>query len=69
MQTVVLALAHGYVLKELDSELAADHEDQVRRLVRKTLGQAGYDVQDAHDGKEGPAWYWGKPADLIIVDA
>ena len=37
----------------MPSVLVVDDEDQVRQLIRETLEQAGYDVQEARDGKEG----------------
>ena len=52
----------------MSSVLVVDDEDQVRQLIRETLEQAGSDVQDAQDGKEGLVWYRVKPADLVIMD-
>lgn len=52
----------------MPSVLVVDDEDQVRQLIRETLEQAGYDVQDARDGKEGLERYRTKPTDLVIMD-
>jgi len=52
----------------MPSVLVVDDEDQVRQLIRETLEQAGYDVQDARDGKEGLEQYRTKPTDLVIMD-
>ena len=52
----------------MSSVLVVDDEDQVRQLIRETLEQAGYDVQEARDGKEGLERYRTHPADLVIMD-
>lgn len=52
----------------MPSVLVVDDDDQVRQLIRETLEQAGYGVQDARDGKEGLEWYRVKPTDLVIMD-
>ena len=52
----------------MPSVLVVDDEDQVRQLIRETLEQAGYDVQEARDGKEGLERYRANPADLVIMD-
>lgn len=52
----------------MPSVLVVDDEDQVRQVIRETLEQAGYDVQEARDGKEGLERYRAKPADLVIMD-
>lgn len=52
----------------MPSVLVVDDEDQIRQLIRETLEQAGYDVQEARDGKEGLERYRAKPADLVIMD-
>ena len=41
----------------MPSVLVVDDEDQVRQLIRESLEQAGYTVQEARDGKEGLAQY------------
>ena len=52
----------------MPSVLVVDDEDQIRQLIRETLEQAGYDVQEASDGKKGLERYRAKPADLVIMD-
>lgn len=52
----------------MPSVLVVDDEDQVRQLIRETLELAGYDVEEACDGKEGLERYRTKPADLVIMD-
>lgn len=50
------------------SILVVDDEDQVRRLFRETLEQAGYQVMEACDGQEAVQQCRLAPADLIIMD-
>jgi len=52
----------------MPSVLVVDDQDQVRQLIRETLEQAGYEVQEARNGKEGLEWYRTKAADLVIMD-
>lgn len=52
----------------MPSVLVVDDEDQIRQLIRETLEQAGYEVLEARDGKEGLERYRSKPADLVIMD-
>ena len=52
----------------MPSVLVVDDEDQIRQLIRETLEQAGYEVQEARDGKEGLDRYRAKAADLVIMD-
>jgi CheY-like chemotaxis protein len=52
----------------MPSVLVIDDEEQVRLLIRETLEEAGYEVQEARDGKEGLDRYRTKPADLVIMD-
>lgn len=52
----------------MPSVLIVDDEDQIRQLIRETLEQAGYEVQEARDGKEGLARYRAKATDLVIMD-
>ncbi|MGQ0667933.1 MAG: response regulator [Nitrospiraceae bacterium] len=52
----------------MPSVLVIDDEEQVRQLIRETLEQAGYDVEEACDGKEGLKRYRTRPADLVIMD-
>jgi len=52
----------------VSSILVVDDEDQIRRLIRETLEQAGYHVMEARDGKEALQQYRLAPADLVIMD-
>jgi len=52
----------------MPSVLVIDDEDQVRQLIRETLELAGYEVEDARDGKEGLERYRAKSVDLVIMD-
>ena len=48
--------------------LVIDDEDEIRMVLRQFLEEAGYEVDEAHDGIEGTRLCREKPADLIIVD-
>ena len=50
------------------SVLVVDDEDSLRLLMREALGQAGYQVSEARNGKEGLLYYRQSPADLVIMD-
>lgn len=52
----------------MPSILVVDDEDQIRRLIRETLEQAGYQVTEARDGKEALTQCRQAQADLIIMD-
>ncbi|MGA6827596.1 response regulator [Nitrospira sp. NS4] len=52
----------------MPSVLVVDDEDQIRQLIRDTLEQAGYEVQEARNGKQGLECYRAKPADLVVMD-
>jgi CheY-like chemotaxis protein len=52
----------------MPSVLVVDDEDQVRQLIRESLEQAGYAVQEARDGKEGLDQYRKQAADVVIMD-
>ncbi|MBK9306804.1 MAG: response regulator [Nitrospira sp.] len=52
----------------MPSVLVVDDQDQVRQLIRETLEQTGYEVEEARDGKEGVERYRTKPVDLVIMD-
>ena len=52
----------------MPSVLIVDDEDAIRQLIRETLELAGYQVNEARDGKEGLARYRQSPADLVIMD-
>lgn len=49
----------------MPSILVVDDEDQIRRLIRETLEQAGYHVTEARDGKEVLQQYRLATADLV----
>lgn len=52
----------------MPSVLVVDDEDQIRQLIRETLELAGYEVEEACNGKEGLERYRSKSADLVIMD-
>lgn len=52
----------------MPSVLVVDDEDQIRQLIRETLERAGYEVQEARDGRQGLERYRAKPTDLVIMD-
>lgn len=52
----------------MPSVLVVDDQDQVRQLIRETLEHAGYEVDEARDGKEGLERYRAKAVDLVIMD-
>ena len=52
----------------MPSVLVVDDQDQIRQLIRETLEQAGYEVEEARDGKEGLERYRMKVVDLVIMD-
>lgn len=52
----------------MPSVLVVDDEDQIRQLIRETLEQAGYEVEEASNGKQGLERYRSKPSDLVIMD-
>jgi two-component system chemotaxis response regulator CheY len=52
----------------MPSVLVVDDQDQVRQLIRETLEQAGYEVEEARNGKEGLERYRAKSPDLVIMD-
>ena len=52
----------------MPSVLVVDDQDQVRQLVRETLEEAGYEVDEARDGKAGIERYRAKSPDLVIMD-
>ncbi|MGZ8404492.1 MAG: response regulator [Nitrospira sp.] len=52
----------------MPSVLVVDDQDQVRQLIRETLEQAGYEVEEASNGKEGVERYRAKSPDLVIMD-
>ncbi|MDM8552269.1 response regulator [Desulfobacterales bacterium HSG2] len=48
--------------------LVIDDEEQVRSMLRMTLEDAGYEVEDAPDGDMGVRLFREKPTDVIITD-
>jgi two-component system, chemotaxis family, chemotaxis protein CheY len=52
----------------MPSVLVVDDEDQIRQLIRETLEQAGYEVQEARDGKDALERYRANNTDLVIMD-
>lgn len=48
--------------------LIVDDVAAIRRLLRRTLTSAGYDVQEASDGQVALEIYSGQPIDLVITD-
>lgn len=52
----------------MPSVLVVDDEDQIRQLIRETLEQAGYEVREARDGKDGLERYRAQPTDVVIMD-
>lgn len=52
----------------MPSVLVVDDQDQVRQLIRETLEQAGYEVEEARNGKEGLDRYRARSTDLVIMD-
>lgn len=48
--------------------LVIDDEEQVRSMLRMTLEDAGYEVEDAPDGDRGVRIFREKPTDVIITD-
>jgi CheY-like chemotaxis protein len=52
----------------MPSVLVVDDQEAVRQLIRETLEQAGYEVEEARDGKEGLDRYRAKSTDLVLMD-
>lgn len=48
--------------------LVVDDDDQIRRLIRQTLEEAGYRVTEARNGREAIPQYRVDHADLVIMD-
>jgi DNA-binding response OmpR family regulator len=48
--------------------LVIDDDNQTRRMLRQALERAGYEVIEAHNGREGVQRYQTTPTDLIITD-
>jgi CheY-like chemotaxis protein len=50
------------------SILIIDDDDQVRGFFRQVLEEAGYNVMEARNGKEGLRQFRQTPTDLVITD-
>lgn len=50
------------------SVLVVDDDNQIRRLIREVLEQAGYVVDEASGGKEGLERYRASPTDVVMMD-
>ena len=48
--------------------LIIDDEEIIRGLLRSVLEQAGYEVMEAANGRQGLELYRHRPADLVITD-
>lgn len=48
--------------------LIIDDEEQVRKLIREVLEEAGHEVVEARNGREGMKLYEANPADVVITD-
>jgi CheY-like chemotaxis protein len=52
----------------MDRILLIEDNDALRRMSHRVLVDAGYDVQDAADGKAGLACYRHQASDVVISD-
>jgi DNA-binding response OmpR family regulator len=48
--------------------LLIEDDDNVRKMLRRTLVAAGYDVQDAANGALGIEYYLHQRSDVVITD-
>lgn len=48
--------------------LVIEDDTKIRKMLRKMLERAGYEVNEASDGLEGLKLYREEPADLVITD-
>jgi DNA-binding NtrC family response regulator len=48
--------------------LLIDDDDHFRKMLRVTLERAGYQVEDAANGRRGIELYTTEPTDLVITD-
>jgi len=48
--------------------LVIDDDTQMREMLRKVLERAGYEVEDAADGKIGTNIHRKEPVDLVVTD-
>lgn len=56
------------IIKAMQSVLIVDDDDQMRRLLRASMEQAGYEVSEGRSGREGLLRYRTAPADLVVMD-
>ena len=54
--------------KAVERILIIDDDGQFRRILRRILEQAGYEVMEAYDGRESIERFSEMPADLVITD-
>jgi CheY-like chemotaxis protein len=52
----------------MPSVLVVEDEEQVPQLIRKTVEQAGYDVEEACNGKKGLRRFRTRQTDLVLMD-
>lgn len=52
----------------MPSVLVIDDDDQIRRMIREALEQAGYIVQEARGGEDGIKQYRESPTDVVLMD-
>lgn len=48
--------------------LVVDDEDSIRRLVKKILERAGFEVRTARDGVEAIEWIAAEDFDVVLLD-
>lgn len=48
--------------------LVIDDDEQIRILLRRVMEWAGYEVQEAENGRQGMRFQRSNPADLVITD-
>lgn len=48
--------------------LIIDDEEQVRKLIREVLEEAGHEVVEARNGREGMKLYEANSTDVVITD-
>ena len=62
------ALFSGYWRSEMARILIIEDEEMMREFLRELLEEAGYQVEEAENGKVGVELYRKDPADLVITD-
>ena len=50
------------------SILLVDDDDQFRTMLSEVLTRAGYQVQEASDGRQAITLYASQPTDLVVTD-